>query len=107
MHAGVMTGISDTVFEDNGAGSEGPAVLSLGLLSTMEGVTFDGNGFFCEQGTYGMETDISSSSSSSESYQVPFYSLKGGEYKQQHFLIYFVFSFVRKSTDSAVGSNVL
>lgn len=63
MHTGVMTEISDTVLEENSAGDEGPAVLSLGLLSTMSGVTFDGNDFYCEEGEYSTDTEASSSGS--------------------------------------------
>lgn len=58
VHAGVMEEISDTAFEGNAAGNEGPAVLSLGLLSSMEAVTFDGNDFYCEEGEFGTETQI-------------------------------------------------
>ncbi|CAN0467021.1 unnamed protein product, partial [Ectocarpus sp. 8 AP-2014] len=53
-----MEEISGTTFEGNGAGNEGPAVVSLGLLSYMGGVSFDGNSFYCEEGTFSTEVEI-------------------------------------------------
>lgn len=61
MHAGVMVSMSDSVFEDNLAGSEGPAVLSLGLLKNLVGVSFSGNGFYCAAGLYSTEAPVVSS----------------------------------------------
>lgn len=63
VHAGVMEEVSDTVFEGNGAGNEGPAVLSLGLLDYMGAVTFDSNEFFCEEGKFSTETRVGSDAS--------------------------------------------
>ena len=63
VHAGVMEEISDTVFDGNGAGNEGPAVLSLGLLDSMSAVTFDSNEFFCEEGKFSAETRVGSDAS--------------------------------------------
>lgn len=63
MQAGVTEEISDTVFEANGAGNEGPAVLSLGLLSYMSGVTFDDNAFYCEEGKFSTEVELKNDSS--------------------------------------------
>lgn len=57
VHAGVMEDISDSVFEFNGAGSEGPAILSLGLLNSMSGASFRGNSFFCEPGKFSASTN--------------------------------------------------
>lgn len=50
--------MSSTVFEGNDAGNEGPAVLSLGIVESMTGVTFQENGFYCPVGTYCREVLI-------------------------------------------------
>lgn len=58
VHAGVMQEISDSEFKGNRAGNEGPAVLSLGQIDYMGGVTFDDNDFFCQEGTFSMERQV-------------------------------------------------
>lgn len=47
-----MQELSYSVFELNGAGNEGPAILSLGLMQEMWDVTFRANEFFCEAGKF-------------------------------------------------------
>ena len=56
MHAGVVEDISNTLFSHNGAGNEGPAILSLGMLNAMTSVTFLENGFHCEAGKYSADS---------------------------------------------------
>lgn len=56
VHAGVIEHMSDTNFRRNGAGKEGPAILSLGLLNSIADVTFDGNAFYCAVGKFSGET---------------------------------------------------
>lgn len=59
MHAGVMEEVSGTVFRRNSAGNEGPAVLSLGIVQTISGVTFEDNVFYCDVGSYSREAALS------------------------------------------------
>lgn len=56
MHAGVVEDMSNTLFSHNGAGNEGPAILSLGILNAMTSVTFLENGFYCAAGKYSADS---------------------------------------------------
>lgn len=56
MHAGVVEDMTNTLFSDNGAGNEGPAILSLGMLNSMTSVTFLENNFYCEAGKYSADS---------------------------------------------------
>ena len=44
------------MFSYNGAGNEGPAILSLGMLHAMTSVTFLENNFYCPIGKYSADT---------------------------------------------------
>lgn len=56
MHAGVIEHMSGTSFRRNGAGKEGPAILSLGLLNSITDVAFEANAFYCPVGKFSGET---------------------------------------------------
>ena len=52
VHSGEVSALVGVTFINNLAGSDGPAVLSLGAIVQIESCTFTGNVFFCEPGTY-------------------------------------------------------
>lgn len=62
MHAGVVEEMSTTLFSHNGAGNEGPAILSLGMLNAMTSVTFLDNAFYCGSGKYSADSPTVSAS---------------------------------------------
>lgn len=56
VHGGVLAELSNSIFELNRAGNEGPAILSLGQLRSMSGVTFRDNYYYCEAGQFSSTT---------------------------------------------------
>lgn len=57
LHSGVLVELSGTIFEENTAGEDGPAVMSLGLAQNISNVDFVANAFYCSSGFYGVEDD--------------------------------------------------
>lgn len=57
LHSGVLVELSGTTFENNTAGEDGPAVMSLGQAHNISNVNFDGNTLYCGVGYYVAEKD--------------------------------------------------
>lgn len=54
-HSSVLLTLSGSTFKSNMAGEEGYAVMSLGPLRSMDGLTFAENVQHCGVGTYGYD----------------------------------------------------
>lgn len=54
---GPLNALDESIFTANTAGEEGPAVMSMGYITSMSNVSFDHNAFSCATGFYGYDAE--------------------------------------------------
>lgn len=56
-HHETLAALRRSTFIANTAGIEGPAIMSIGVMESVESVTLDRNEFHCEEGFYAYDVD--------------------------------------------------
>ena len=57
-HSSVLVALTGSIFESNMAGKDGLAVMSLGMVGKIAGLSFRNNSFYCASGKYGLEKKL-------------------------------------------------